>query len=98
MHAGKRIRRRRLALRLKPSEIEQLTISMGLRLRDPRYFIAHSTLADIEAGSTPSVYKMLSLAYCLCLTEDQILHWYGLDLQLIRSVLERRASSRAGPL
>lgn len=95
MHAGKRIRTRRLALRLKPSEIEQLSISMAVRLRDPRYFIAHSTLADIEAGSAPSVYKMLSLAYCLRLTEDQILDWYGIDLHLIRSVLRSGACSKA---
>lgn len=93
MHAGERVRQRRFALGLKPSQIERLSNSLAVRLRDPRCSISHSTLAEIEAGSIPSVYKMLSLAYCLRLTDLHILDWYGIDMYLVRSVLQERASA-----
>jgi len=93
MHAGEFIRQRRLEMGLRPSQVEGMSHAFGGRLQDSRCYISHSTLAGIEAGTLPSLYKMLSLAYCLRLTDEQILDWYGVDLPAIRPILRRRAAA-----
>ena len=90
MHPGERVRHRRLALGLKPSQIEHLSDLLASRFQDRRYAIPHSTLWEVEAGSLPSVYKILSLAYCLRLSEDHVLDWYGINLYAVRSILRDR--------
>lgn len=92
MHVGERIRQRRLELGVKPSQIERMSNSFARRFHEPRCFITHSTLSGIEAGALPSLYKILSLAYCLRLTDDQILEWYDINLQVLRPVLQHRAA------
>jgi len=95
VHPGERVRQRRLALGLKPSQVEHLSNSLAFRFRDPRYAIPHSTLAGIEAASLPSIHKMLSLAYCLRLNEDQVLEWYGINSYAVRSILLDRTRTVA---
>lgn len=92
VHAGERIRQRRLELGVKPSQIERTSNSFARRFQEPRCSITHSTLSGIEAGALPSLYKILSLAYCLRLTDDQILDWYDVDLKTLRPVLQHRAA------
>lgn len=65
-------------------------------LQDLRCIISHSTLAGIEGGAIPSVYKILSLAYCLRVTDEQVMEWYGIDLAAVRPVLQQRAAGQAG--
>jgi len=70
--------------------------SFSMRFHDPRCVISHSTLAGIETGALPSIHKMLSLAYCLRLTDEQILEWFGIDLVTCRPILQQRASGQGG--
>lgn len=97
MHPGEQVRQRRLSLGLKPSQLERLSKSLAIRLRDPRYAIPHSTLAEIEAGSLPSVYKIFALAYCLRVSDDHILDWYGIDVHVVRSAVRDRTSLEVMP-
>lgn len=60
--------------------------------------ISHSTLAGIEGGALPSIYKILSLAYCLRITDEEILQWYDIDLPGIRLLLRQRAERQAETL
>lgn len=94
MYAGDRIRQRRLELGLKPVQIERLAREYAARTQDPRCAIPHPTLAGIEAGATPTLSKMLSLAYCLRVTEEQMLEWYGISLPVVRSILRERAAGK----
>lgn len=91
---GERIRQRRMELRLRPSQIERMSNYFSLRLQDPRCVISHSTLAGIEAGAIPSFHKILTLAYCLRVTDEQILEWYGIDLAAVRPILRQRAAGQ----
>lgn len=80
-----------MELKLRPSDIERISNRFSFTIQDPRCVISHSTLAGIEAGALPSIYKILSLAYCLRLTENQILEWYEIDLNALHPMLEQRA-------
>ena len=92
MHAGERVRQRRLELGVKPSQIERMSSAFAERFQEPRCSITHSTLSGIEAGALPSLYKILSLAYCLRLTDDEILDLYDVDLKTLRPALRHRAA------
>src|SRR5689334_1402707 len=72
-----------------------MTRLFAARMQDPRFAIPHATLAGIEAGAVPTFNKMVSLAYCLRLTEEQILDIYGIDLPVIRTILRERAADQA---
>jgi transcriptional regulator with XRE-family HTH domain len=94
---GERIRRRRLELKLRPSQIERISDYFSLRVQEHRCAISHSILAGIESGAIPGVYKLLSLAYCLRVTDEQILGWYGIDMESVRPLLRERAASEVKP-
>jgi hypothetical protein len=70
----------------------------SLKVQDPRSVISHSTLSGIEGGALPSVHKILSLAFCLRITDEQILEWYGVDLVRVRPILQQRAGSQSEAL
>jgi transcriptional regulator with XRE-family HTH domain len=91
---GERIRQRRLELGLRPSQIERMSGYFSLKVQDPRCGISHSILAGIESGAIPSFYKVLSLAYCLRVTDEEILEWYGIDMTSVRPFLRQRAANR----
>jgi hypothetical protein len=95
---GERIRQRRIELGLRPSDIERISNRFAVRIQDPRSVISHSILAGIEGGALPSFYKILSLAYCLRITDEQILEWYGVDLAVVRPLLRQRAGNQAEAL
>lgn len=97
---GERIRQRRLELALRPSQIERMSDYFSLKVQEPRCVISHSILAGIESGAIPSFYKLLSLAYCLRATDEELLEWYGIDMESVRPLLCERAASqvrRTGP-
>lgn len=98
MHPGERIRERRMQLKLKAVQIERLSRLFAARVQDHRFSIPHATLAGIEAGSVPTLHKLLSLAYCLRMTEEDIFEWYGIDLPGIRAMLRERAAEQPEPL
>lgn len=76
---GKRIRELREERLVKPSDIERITRALADTKGNPDFYVSHSTLADIEAGSTPSIYKLFGLAIALRVCFDEILRQFGVD-------------------
>jgi transcriptional regulator with XRE-family HTH domain len=79
MDSGKWIRELREERFVKPSDIERVSRSIAEGKGDPDFYVSHSTLADIEAGSVPSIHKLFSLAVCLKTSLDELLLVFGID-------------------
>jgi hypothetical protein len=79
MDSGKWIRELREERFVKPSDIERVSRSIANAKGHPDFYVSHSTLADIEAGSVPSSHKLFSLAVCLKASLDELLLVFGID-------------------
>jgi transcriptional regulator with XRE-family HTH domain len=79
MESGKWIRFLREELVLKPSDIERITRNIAKKKGNPNFYVSHSTLSDIEAGSIPSIHKLFSLAICLRVTLKGLLFPFDID-------------------
>jgi hypothetical protein len=66
---------------IKASDVERLSRSIADAKGNSDYYVSHATLADIAAGSIPSIYKIFSLAACLKLPYEQLLLVFGIDLK-----------------
>ena len=64
---------------IKPSDVERITRVIADAKRNSDFYVPHSTLADIEAGSVPSVHKLFSLAISLKVPLDELLLLFGVD-------------------
>src|SRR5258708_34502148 len=64
---------------IKASDVEHLSCSIADAKGNSDYYVSHATLADIAAGSIPSIYKIFSLAVCLKLPYEQLLLVFGID-------------------
>jgi hypothetical protein len=64
---------------IKASDVERLSRSIADAKGSSDYYVSHATLADIVAGSIPSIYKIFSLAVCLKLRYEQLLLVFGID-------------------
>jgi transcriptional regulator with XRE-family HTH domain len=76
---GKCIRELREERLVKPSDIERTSRAIADSKGNADFYVSHSTLADIEAGSVPSIYKLFSLAVCLGVPLDKLLFPFGID-------------------
>jgi len=81
MEPGKWIRALREERMIKPSDVERLTRNVADAKRNADFYISHSTLADIEAGSVPSIHKLFSLATCLRVPLQELLLPFGINLE-----------------
>jgi len=79
MEAGKWIRALREERQIKPSDIERATRAVAELKGNGDFYVPHSTLADIEAGSIPSIHKLFSLALALKLPLSELLLPFGID-------------------
>ena len=60
---GKRLRAEREFLRLSLRQVQDLSRTLAEQRKNSEFYLAHSTLADIENGKqTPSIYKLYSLS------------------------------------
>ncbi len=76
---GKCIRELREERLVKASDIERTSRAIADSKGNADFYVSHSTLADIEAGSVPSIYKLFSLAVCLGVPLDKLLSPFGID-------------------
>ncbi len=81
MEPGKWIRALREERMIKPSDVERVTRTVADAKRNADFYISHSTLADIEAGSVPSIHKLYSLATCLKVPLNELLLPFGVNLE-----------------
>ncbi len=75
----KRIRELREARLVKASDVERITRAIADAKGNPDFYVSHSTLADIEAGSIPSIYKLFGLAIALRVPLGEVLRQFGID-------------------
>jgi transcriptional regulator with XRE-family HTH domain len=79
MEAGKWIRALREERLIKPSDVERITRTVADAKRNSDFYVPHSTLADIESGSIPSIHKLFSLAISLKVPLNELLLLFGID-------------------
>jgi transcriptional regulator with XRE-family HTH domain len=79
MESGKWIRSLREELLIKPSDVERVTRNIAEKKGNSDFYISHSTLADIEGGSVPSIHKLFSLATCLKVPLRELFLPFGID-------------------
>ena len=79
MESGQQIRVLREERSIKPSDIERITRAIADEKGKPDFYIPHSTLADIEAGSIPSIHKLFSLSHALKVPLTELLLLFGID-------------------
>lgn len=79
MESGKRIRALREERSIKPSDIERVTRALADGKNNPDFYVSHSTLADIEAGSIPSIHKLFSLSLALKVPLIELLGAFGIE-------------------
>lgn len=78
---------------VKSSEIERRSREIA-DAKGADFYISHATLADIEAGSVPSIYKIFSLAACLKLTYEEMLRVFGVNPEETRTFVPGSDPSR----
>ncbi len=83
MEPAKIIRRLREERFVKAIEIERISRSIAEAKKNPDFYVSHATLADVESGSIPSIYKIFSLAVCLKIPYEQVLVIFGVDPQQV---------------
>ena len=81
MDSGSWIRKLREERFLRAREIERLSRMIVEATGNPDYYISHASLADIEAGTVPSIYKIFSLSCFLGIPYDDLLHIFGVNPQ-----------------
>ncbi len=81
MESGTWIRALREERMIKPSDVERITRTLADAKGNTDFYVSHSTLADIEAGSIPSIHKLFSLAICLKVPLYELLLPFGIDPQ-----------------
>src|SRR3984893_16425638 len=84
MDSGKWIRESREQRFVKSSDIERLSRSIADIKGNADFYVSHSTLADIETGSVPSIHKLFSLAACLKIPLEELLLVFGIDSNEVR--------------
>ncbi len=84
MDSGKWIRELRDERLIKSSDIERISRSISDSKGNADFYVSHSTLADIETGSVPSIHKLFSLAVCLKVSLEQLLLVFGIDSNEVR--------------
>ena len=84
MDSGKWIRESREKRFVKSSDIERISRSIADIKGNADFYVSHSTLADIETGSFPSIHKLFSLAACLKVSLKQLLLVFGIDSNEVR--------------
>src|SRR5579862_313819 len=84
MDSGKWIRELREERFVKSSDIERISRSIADSKGNADFYVSHSTLADIETGSVPSIHKLFSLAACLKVSLEELLLVFGIDANEVR--------------
>ena len=106
MDSGKWIRELREERFVKSSDIERISRSIADVKGNADFYVSHSTLADVETGSVPSIHKLFSLAACLKVSLEELLLVFGIDANEVRQFAGQaepggacpRLSKRANPV
>jgi len=87
MDSGEVIQQLREQRFIKTSDVERISRTIASIKNSPDFYVSHSTLADVENGSVPSIHKLFSLAVCLDVSLEKLLAIFGIDSQEVRPFL-----------
>jgi hypothetical protein len=79
MDSGKLIRELREERFVKSTDIERISRSIASDKGNADFYVSHSTLADVETGSVPSIHKLFSLAVCFKVSLEELLLVFGIE-------------------
>ncbi len=79
MGSGQVIQELREQRFVKTSEVERTSREIANVKGNADFYVSHSTLADVENGSVPSIHKLFSLAVCLKVSLEELLMLFGID-------------------
>lgn len=85
MGSGEVIQELREQRFVKTSEVERTSREIASIKGNADFYVSHSTLADVENGSVPSIHKLFSLAVCLKTSLEELLMLFGIDAKEVRS-------------
>jgi hypothetical protein len=92
---GPTLRMSRDKLGLTMRDVEAASERLVRKYRNPNYLIMTAGLSDFETkGVTPGIHQLYSLAIIYRLEFNEILSWYGVDLNQTASDLEMFAPPR----
>jgi hypothetical protein len=94
--SGKWIRELRGKRFVKSSDIERISRSIAEVKGSVDFYVSHSTLADVEVGSVPSIQKLFSLAACLRVSLEELLLVFGIDANEVRQFPGPSEPSQSG--
>jgi len=97
MDSGKWIRESREERLVKSSDVERISRAIADVKGNADFYVSHSTLSDIEAGSVPSIHKLFSLAACLKVSLEELLLVFRIDALEVKQFAEQREPGRGGP-
>ena len=97
MDSGKLIRELREERFVKSTDIERISRSIASDKGNADFYVSHSTLADVETGSVPSVHKLFSLAACLKIPLEELLLLFGIDASESRHLAGQPEPGARGP-
>src|SRR6266849_10305046 len=97
MESGRRIRKLREECAVRPIDVERISRSIAEEKARPEFYVSRATLADVENGSVPSIFKIFSLACALRVRYDELLLLFGVDPRETRQY-PTRATSAEGRL
>ena len=97
MDSGKLIRELREERFVKSTDIERVSRSIASDKGNADFYVSHSTLADVETGSVPSIHKLFSLAACLRVSLDDLLLVFGIDANEVRQYAGQGEPGSRGP-
>ena len=79
--SGSRLKAERERLSLSIRDVSLISRDLAKQRDNPDYYIAHSTLADIENGKQmPSIYKLYSLSVIYRRRYDEVAAWCGVPI------------------
>jgi hypothetical protein len=92
MESGKIIRDLREERFLRPTDIERMSRAIADARGSSDFYVPHSTLADIESGAVPSIYKLFSLAACFRVPLDELMLAYGIHASEVTALAPKPGS------
>jgi transcriptional regulator with XRE-family HTH domain len=96
MDSGKWIRELREERFVKSSDIERVSRAIADVKGNADFYVSHSTLADIETGSVPSIHKLFSLAACLKVSLEELLLIFGIDASEVKQFVGQTETGLRG--
>jgi len=83
---GEKLRQARERLRLTYRDVVEASQKIAQRRNSEEFAVALSRLADIEnKGTLPTIYRLYTLCAIYRLDWKEVLHWYGVPLELLPS-------------